>query len=345
MKILCLGRLPQDVEDKLTALGSVRFIDRSTALPEDELIKALSEIDLLLTEPQDVVSEKVIAASQLKMIAQRAVGYDNLDIKALSAANILVSNTPGVLDNATADLAFALLLACTRRIVEADQYVRAGQWSGFENDLMLGTEISGKTIGIVGMGRIGYAMAKRAHGFGMKIIYSRSGDETKSIGSTKEITTDAKDEKLSKELGASRVSLRDLLEQSQFISLHCPLNATTTKLIGEKEFALMQQDCIFVNTARGRIVDEEALVKAITSKKLKAAGIDVFFNEPAVPTQLLAAPNVVLAPHIGSATNETRHAMADLAVTGAVKAFAGIEPTNLVNKELFGSWKSKVCLS
>lgn len=348
MKILCLGRLPEDVEEKLSALGDVRFIDRSIALPEAELIKSLEGMDLLLTEPQDTVSAAVVKSSpHLKMIAQRAVGYDNLDIKALTAANILVSNTPGVLDNATADLAFSLLLACTRRIVEADQYVRAGSWSGFENDLMLGTEISGKNIGIVGLGRIGYAMAKRAHGFGMNILYSRSGNQNsanaKNDGndSNDRNARDDKDDRLKRELGAERVSLTELLQRSQFVSLHCPLTAATTKLIGQKEFDLMQDGAIFVNTARGKIVDEDALVKAVMSKKLKAAGIDVFVDEPNVPAELIAAPNVVLAPHIGSATHETRHAMADLAVTGAIKAFAGEQPTNLVNKDLFASWSAK----
>ncbi len=338
MKILCLGRLPQDLEEKLSALAPIEFIDRTTALPDAQLIAAMQGKSVILTEPQDDLNEKVIAAAaDLKMIAQRAVGYDNINLPFCSQRNILVSNTPGVLDNATADLAFALLLACGRRIVEADSYVRGGQWTGFENDLLLGTEISGKTMGIVGMGRIGYAMAKRCHGFGLKIIYSRSGDQGCSDS---EIKTDDKDHMLATEMNAQRVSLETLLKNSNFVSVHCLLSKATTELIGHKEFALMPPDCIFINTARGKIVDEQALADAIFTNKIKAAGLDVFYSEPEVHKLLLAAPNVVLAPHIGSATAETRHAMANLAVTAVVQAFQEqTKPPNLLNAEIWTDWQ------
>lgn len=338
MKILCLGRLPQDMEETLSALAPIEFIDRTTALPDDQLIAALQGKSIILTEPQDGLNEKVIAsAPALKMIAQRAVGYDNINLPLCSQRNILVSNTPGVLDNATADLAFALLLACSRRIVEADSYVRSGQWTGFENDLLLGTEIAGKTIGIVGMGRIGYAMAKRCQGFGLKIIYSRSGDQGRTDC---EIEIDDKDRKLTTELTAQRVSLETLLKNSSFVSVHCLLSKATTELIGHKEFSLMPPDCIFINTARGKIVDEQALADAIFTNKIKAAGLDVFYSEPEVHKLLLAAPNVVLAPHIGSATAETRHAMAKLAVTAVLQAFQEqIKPPNLLNAEIWTDWQ------
>ncbi len=326
------------MEETLSALAPIEFIDRTTALPDDQLIAALQGKSIILTEPQDGLNEKVIAsAPALKMIAQRAVGYDNINLPLCSQRNILVSNTPGVLDNATADLAFALLLACSRRIVEADSYVRSGQWTGFENDLLLGTEIAGKTIGIVGMGRIGYAMAKRCQGFGLKIIYSRSGDQGRTDC---EIEIDDKDRKLTTELTAQRVSLETLLKNSSFVSVHCLLSKATTELIGHKEFSLMPPDCIFINTARGKIVDEQALADAIFTNKIKAAGLDVFYSEPEVHKLLLAAPNVVLAPHIGSATAETRHAMAKLAVTAVLQAFQEqIKPPNLLNAEIWTDWQ------
>ncbi len=340
MKILCLGRLPQDLEEKLLELAPIDFIDRTTALPDHELIEALQGKTIILTEPQDQLNEKVVAAApELKMIAQRAVGFDNINLPVCSQNNILVSNTPGVLDNATADLAFALLLACGRRIVEADSYVRSGQWTGFENDLLLGTEIFGKTIGIVGMGRIGYAMAKRCHAFSLKIIYSRSGDLGRDDN---EIEIDERDKKLALELNAQRVSLETLLKNSNFVSVHCLLSATTTELIGHKEFSLMPHDCIFINTARGKIVDEQALADAIFTNKIKGAGLDVFYSEPAVHKLLLAAPNVVLAPHIGSATAETRHAMANLAVSAALEAFKNkSKPANLLNPDIWQDWLEK----
>jgi len=200
---------------------------------------------------------------------------------------------------------------------------------------LLGTEISGKTMGIVGMGRIGYAMAKRCRGFGLEIIYSRNPDDDAAI------TPDGKDEKLKHELNAERVSLETLVKSSHFISVHCLLSPATTELIGHREFSLMRPDCIFINTARGKIVDEQALADAVFGNKIKAAGLDVFYHEPQIHKLLLNAPNVVLAPHIGSATAETRHAMAALAVNAIVQAFKDdCEPANLLNHEIWSAWKS-----
>ena len=299
----------------------------------------MSGIDIVLSEPQDDLGENVLnRCKALKMVAQRAVGYDNVDLEYCNRSGILLSNTPGVLDNATADLAFSLLLSAARRIVEADRYVRAGLWHGFESDLLLGREISGKTLGIVGLGRIGEAMARRAWGFGLKIIYCRS--EVKASKKI-EIALDEKDRRLAESLGARRVSMEELLKESDFISLHCPLKKETTNLIGAAELALMKNGCILVNTARGKVVEEKALVEAVTKGKIIAA-LDVFAQEPTVPPQLINAPNTVLAPHIGSATDETRFAMAELAVNAVLQVLQGQLPANLVNPQIFESTVNKL---
>lgn len=332
MKILCLGKIPEDLEEKLTSTeGLVHWlkIDRAESLSAEEMRQALSGVDILLTEPQDNLREEVIGREAhpklaLKMIAQRAVGYDNIDMDICRDRGILVSNTPGVLDNATADLAFALLLASARRIVEADNYVRAGKWEGFESDLMLGKEISGKTLGIVGMGRIGRAMAKRAWGFGLNIIYHRGSLEPE----------------LEKTLGAKSTTLPELLAQSDFVSLHCPLRKETTGLIGQTELEMMKPGATLINTARGKVVDQEALVRAVLSGKISAA-LDVFRDEPAVPKELIEAANVVLAPHIGSATVETRYNMAKVTVDAVISAISGQTPSNSINPETFDLFLSR----
>ena len=323
--------MPDDLCQRLSAVAELTYLDRSETMAEAELIAAASQADVFLTEPYVKITPSLIAACpKLIMVAQRAVGYDNINIKDCQSRPILLTNTPGVLDNATADLAFALMLAAGRRIVEADRYVREGHWQGFENDLLLGTEISGRTLGIVGMGRIGSAMARRAHGFGMKIIYSRSAS-----GADKH---DQKDQQWQSELGATRVDFDNLLSQSDFISLHCPHNKSTEKLIGAAQFASMKKNCIFVNTSRGKVVDEDALCMALTEGQIRGAGLDVFYNEPQVSQVLLQSAKVVLAPHIGSASEETRYAMAELAVDSVIKALAGQLPGNAVNGEIFDEW-------
>jgi glyoxylate reductase len=341
LQIVVIGKVPAPLKDLLETVGSVKFLDRNESLPEGEIIEACRQAHVVLTEPPDKMTKAVIAGCpSLVMLAQRAVGYDNINLRDCAERPILVTNTPGVLDNATADMAFALLLAAGRRVVEADQYVRSGQWQGFENDLLLGTEMTGRTIGIVGMGRIGSAMAKRAHGFGMRIIYCRGQDADPSV-KDQDIVPDDKDQKWQSELAAQRLSMKSVLMQSDYISLHCPHNKQTEKLIGKEQFALMKNNCIFVNTARGKVVDEEALCQAIKSGQIRGAGLDVFYNEPVVSEILLKAPNVVLAPHIGSASEETRYAMAELAVKAVVSAFQGKLPATTLNKEVFDKWLTK----
>ncbi|MBU6451310.1 MAG: D-glycerate dehydrogenase [Cyanobacteria bacterium REEB67] len=343
VQIVVFGKLPEDLMARLAEVGAVSSLDKKEGLVEADIIAAACAADIILTEPYVQITPAVLAACpNLRMIAQRAVGYDNINLDDCLHRPILVTNTPGVLDNATADLAFALLLTAGRRIVEADKYVRDGHWRGFENDLLLGCELAGRTIGIVGMGRIGSAMARRARGFSMDIVYCRAAD-VKDDANDETIAAsagvDEKDRKWKQELGARRVSLKTLLQHSDFISLHCPHNKDTEKLIGAPQFALMKKNCIFVNTARGKVVDEDALCRALEKGQIRGAGLDVFYNEPVVSETLLKASNVVLAPHIGSASEETRYAMAALAVNSVLKALAGTLPDNALNKDVFDQWR------
>lgn len=267
---------------------------------------------------------------QLKLVANVAVGYDNINVADATDAGVLITNTPGVLDNATADLAFALLLAAARRIVEADGFVRRGEWTGWKRELMLGAELNGKTLGIIGMGRIGKAVAKRARAFGLNIIYTRKGDDKKT------------DDELKRKFDATRVSLNELCRRGDFISVNCPLRKETRHLIGTEEIAMMQPHCVLVNTSRGAVIDEEALIDALEQKRIGSCGLDVFEHEPSVPKRLLALDNVVLAPHIGSATRETRAAMDELAVKGLIEAFSGKLPDNAVNPDVWQKFSAKL---
>lgn len=324
LKVLVLGQLDRSLSEKLGSIADIQYVDREEQLAEDLIKSHLADKDAVLSEPIDTISSAVMDASPgLRIIANRAVGFDNVHIPDATKRNILVTNTPGVLDAATADLAIALLLATTRRICEADRYIRAGKWTGFQNDLMLGPDLMGKTIGIVGMGRIGKAFATRAKAFGLNIIYTRS--ETK----------DRIDDQLWGDFNALRVELDELCKMSDFISIHCPLNAKTKGLIGQKQLDLMKPECVLINTARGAIIDEPALVSHLVNKKIRGAGLDVFADEPNVPKELLELDNVVLVPHIGSACYETRYQMSESAVDAIIAAFSGHKPAHMVNPEVW----------
>jgi len=321
IRVFATGLLPKPVREKLLRFADTRIRESEKAMAKEELLEEVKDRNAIVCLVGDTIDAQVMdAAPDLKVVANVAVGYDNVDIAEAKKRGILVVNTPGVLDNATADLAFGLLMACARRIAESDKFVREGSWTGFRTDLMLGTEISGKTLGIVGMGRIGEAMARRGAGFGMKIIYTRKGNEDK-------------DRRLQRDLQAKRVSLPELISSSDFISVHCPLNHETRHVIGKVELSRVRKNCILVNTARGGVIDQKALISALQDGKLAGAGLDVFDDEPHVPEELIALKNVVLTPHIGSATNETRLAMAQLAVEGLLTAFSERMPENTVNKE------------
>jgi len=312
-----------DAVDRLKERFNVTYRDNPHPAAISEIQSVVRDVDALICVLDDKIdSEFLSSCSKLKVVANVAVGYDNIDVDEATRRGILVLNTPGVLTNATADLAFALLLAASRRIAESDRLVRSGKWSGWSADFMLGRELSNKTLGIVGMGRIGEAVARRAAAFGMSIVYTRRGDEEK-------------DSRLKDVYGAIRVSLGELLSRSDFISIHCPLSEATRHLIGKSEFARMKPECILINTSRGAVLDQAALIDALKTGRIAGAGLDVYEGEPGVPQELCKMDNVVLCPHIGSATIETRAAMSDLAVDGVLSAFAGVLPRNAVNDEIW----------
>lgn len=330
MKVFVTGKLSQKAFDALQNFAQVDAYESDDPMPREEVEARLEGKDALVCILGDKIDAELFKKRpQLKLVANVAVGYDNINVSDANDAGVLITNTPGVLDNATADLAFALLLAAARRIVEADTYVRRGEWKGWKRELMLGAELNGKTLGIVGMGRIGKAVAKRARAFGLNIIYTRKADDKKT------------DDELKKTFDAKRVSLHDLCKQADFISINCPLREETRHLIGKAEFELTQPHCVLVNTSRGAVIDEEALVEALEQGKIASCGLDVFEREPNVPERLMKMPNVVLAPHIGSATKETRAAMDELAVKGLLEAFSGKLPANAVNPDVWKKFSAR----
>ncbi len=254
---------------------------------------------------------------RLRVVANVAVGVDNVDLEACRARGVVVTNTPDVLTEATADLAFGLLLAAARRIAEGDRLVRAGGFGGWTPTFMLGTRVHGSTLGIVGMGRIGQAMARRARGFGMHVLYTQSAP----------LPAEAKADAVASDTGATYVgALDELVAASDFVSIHCPLTPATRHLFDADRLARMKPGSILINTARGPIVDEAALARALEGGPLAAAGLDVFEDEPRVHPALLERPNVVLAPHIGSADRPTREAMAGKAIANVLEVLAGRPP-------------------
>jgi len=261
--------------------------------------------------------ELIAKVDSLRVISNFAVGYNNIDVKAATGRGIVVTNTPGVLTEATADIAFGLLLATARRIVEGDRLVRSGKFKGWTPTLLLGHDLIGKKIGIVGAGRIGVAVARRATGFGMEILYfsHRRNDDMEG-------------------LGASFAGLDELLKSSDFISLNVPLNGETRGMIGKKQIGIMKETAILINTARGEVVDEPALISALKRKRIAGAGLDVYINEPIVNKEFLKLDNVILSPHLGSGTLETRAKMAELVALNMVAVLKGERPPAVVNPEV-----------
>ena len=278
----------------------------------DELLEAVRGASGVLATATEKMDGEVMdaAGDGLRIIANMAVGYDNIDVKAAKERGITVTNTPGVLDETTADVAFMLVLAAARRLGEGERLLRAGRWEWWGPKQLRGLDVWGKALGIVGMGRIGLAVARRAKGFGMEILYhnrSRNGDAEK-------------------ELGARYLDLEDLLRESDFVSIHTPLTEETRHLIGERELGLMRETAVLVNTSRGPVVDEAALAQALRDGSIFAAGLDVYEEEPKVNPELLELENAVLAPHIGSATIETRDRMATLAAENLAAVLRGEQP-------------------
>ena len=273
---------------------------------------------ILLT---DRIDEEVLSkCSELKIVSNVAVGYNNIDVEACTRRGVMVTNTPGVLDDTTADLTWALLLATARRIVESDQYLRSSQWKGWGLMQFLGYDVHHKVIGICGLGRIGQRVARRAKGFDMRILYT---DIIRAAPSLEE------------ELGALFVDKKTLLSQSDFITLHVPLMPETTHYISTADFALMKPSAILINASRGPVVDEKALVQALKEGRIAGAGLDVYEKEPEVEPGLLEMKNVVLTPHIASASHESRLKMAIMAAENLVAGLMGKLPPNLVNEEVF----------
>lgn len=290
-------------------------------LNPDELRKRIRGKQAVVSQLADTFDAEVIGGLEgIRIISNVAVGFDNVDVPAATSAGILVSNTPDVLTETTADLAFALLLATARRLVEAHQYLHAGQWRKSAIDLMVGQDVHHRTLGIVGLGRIGQAVARRGRGFSMKILYHDA------VRASREVET---------ELAAEFVPLEQLLSESDFVSLHVPLSGATRKLIGAPELRLMKASAILVNTSRGPVVDEAALAASLRDGMIAGAGLDVFEREPQIHPELLDLPQAVLSPHIGSASVDTRRRMSMTAVENAVAAMEGRRPPNLLNPELW----------
>jgi len=319
-KIFVTRQLPGPAMAILDAECEMTVNPHDRPASRNELEKAVEEIDGLLCLPPDTIDEALLAKSpRLKVIANYAVGYDNIDVESCSKRKIAVTNTPGVLTEATADLAWALLLAAARRLVEADRYVREGRFKSWGPMLLLGHEVNDKTLGVVGLGRIGRAVARRAGGFNMRILYHGRH----RIGVEEEY-----------DLGVEYRPLEQLLKEADYVSLHVPLTEETRHMIGAEELKLMKSSAILVNTSRGPVIDEKALVRALMRNEIGGAALDVYENEPAPVPGLTELPNVVLAPHIASATSETRIKMAVMATENLLAGLKGEKIPNLVNHEL-----------
>lgn len=283
----------------------------------DDLRKAAVEADGLLTMLPDRVDSALFDASpKLKIVSNLAVGYDNIDIAAANQRGVLATNTPGVLTEAVADLTLALILAFSRRIVDGDRLVREGEWRAWNPTFLLGRDLSGATLGIVGLGSIGLEVARRARGFGMRVLYASRSPKPKAEN----------------ELAVESRDLLDLIAESDFLSLHLPLLPETRGLIGRRELGLMKPDAVLINTVRGPILDQAALVDALSERQIGGAALDVFESEPvSADDPLLKLDNVLVAPHVGSGTLETRTRMADLCVQNLTAFFSGGSPPTPVN--------------
>lgn len=302
--------LPEPTRDRLAAACELVMNVEETLLSRAELLRGAAGAFGLLTTLRDRVDAAVLEATGVRVIANWAVGFDNIDVGAARARKVWVTNTPGVLTETTADLAFALLFAVARRVAEGDRLVRRGEFRGWHPGLLLGREVHGKTLGIVGLGRIGRAVARRAAAFGMRVLYHGGRPD---------------------DVHCQPRSLPDLLAESDFVSLHLPLTTETRALIGPAEINGMKPGAFLINTARGDVVDHDALVGALTRGHLGGAGLDVFAGTPERPDpRLYALDNVVLTPHIGSATHETRLLMAERAADNLIAALAGKAPPDLV---------------
>lgn len=321
-KIFVTRRVPGSTLERLKEAGEVVVSPHDRLITREELLASVSGIDALLCFLTDKIDGQVLdaAGSTLKIVSNYAVGFDNVDVSAATQKGIVVTNTPSdEISEAVAEFTWALILSLSRRIVEGDEFGRKGAYRGWEPDLFLGRDIYGKTLGIVGLGRIGTMVARRAKGFNMKLLYNKR----------------ERDEKAEQELGVQFVSLDELLSQSDIITLHVPLTEETRHMISSAEFSKMKPTAYLINTARGGVVDESALVAALKQGKIAGAALDVHENEPEMNPELLLMENVILTPHIASATVEVREKMTSQAVEAIIKTLAGQKPENLVNQEVW----------
>lgn len=304
----------------LEAAGDLQYNDSSTGLSPEELQSAVEGKQALVCQLTDRIDATVMDAGKaLRVISNVAVGFDNIDIPAATERGIVVTNTPGVLTDTTADLAFTLMVAAARRICEADRFLRGGHWQQWEIDMMTGHDIHGHTLGIFGLGRIGQGMARRARGFDMRVIYH-------------DVTRATPDDE--QEWGIEYVDRDTLFRESDFLSIHVPLNEHTRHAVGKDEFALMKPTAVLVNTSRGPVVDEPALADALEQGQIASAGLDVYENEPVVEPRLLELENIVVVPHIGSASIKTRTRMCTMAAENTAAVLSGQRPPNPVNPEV-----------
>lgn len=321
-KVFVTRRIPEEalkVLREAPEVAEVRVNPENRVLTRAELEEGVKWCDCLLSQLTDKIDGALLDLNPgLKIVANYAVGFNNVVVDDATKRKVPVSNTPGVLTDTTADLTFALLLSCARRIVEADAYMRQGKYESWDPLLLLGQDVHHKTIGVVGFGRIGYAVAQRAKGFDMKILY-----------------TDMDDKPYAQELGAQRVDMETLLKESDFVTLHPFLDASSHHMIDEPQLKMMKKTAIILNAARGPVINEKALVQALKEGWIAGAGLDVYENEPAMEPGLAECQNAVIVPHIGSASIETRTAMGMLAVNNILARLRGEPMPSCVNPEVF----------
>jgi len=320
-KVFLTRELPPQAMERLRNETELEMNQEDRVLTRHELLEGVKGKDALLCQLTDQVDKEVLSANpRLKIVANYAVGYNNIDVEAATAMGVPVSNTPGVLTETSADLAFALLMAGARRVVEGDKYLRTGAWSGWGPLQFLGMDIHGTVLGIIGLGRIGTAMAKRGKGFGMKVKY---WNRTR-LSETEE-----------SRLGLSYLAFDELLKTADFVSLHVAYTDETHHLIGEKELKTMKPSALLINTARGAVVDEAALVNALEAGEIWGAALDVYEKEPQVHPKLLEMDNVVLLPHMASASKATRTKMAMIAIDTILAVWNGTEAPYLINSDVY----------
>ncbi|UQI39263.1 2-hydroxyacid dehydrogenase [Vreelandella venusta] len=317
--VIVLGQLSSSQWAELEQHAQLVGLSKPLDLTQQEVLSNLAQAHGIIGSGLAITPQLLDAAPNLEVIATISVGYDNIPVEELTQRGIMLCNTPDVLTETTADTGFALIMATARRVVELAEWVKAGKWQASIGPALFGSDVHGKTLGMVGFGRIGQAVARRgALGFGMQVLYSNASHKPA----------------LEKELGAQRRELNELLAEADFVCVTVPLTADTEHLLGSNEFALMKPSAIFINIARGKVIDENALIDALENGTIQAAGLDVFEQEPLPSSSPLAKmPNVVALPHIGSATHETRDAMAQRAVDNICLALQGERPISLVNPE------------